>query len=95
MSVSPSIPRKGMETCQHAVDGTNSNDLVYSFTIYSPQGDGNLNFKPLPAQTRDERFTIYSPQGDGNINVAFGTKLSFQVSPSIPRKGMETWRSEQ
>ena len=83
-----SFPRKGMETKFSA----RRTCFSASFSIISPQGDGNHNCPPRRMSPSAKTFSIISPQGDGNRKPGFpllaeGCKL-FQ---SFPRKGMETF----
>ena len=60
-----------------------------SFSIISPQGDGNNVSLADGAVYPRHTFSIISPQGDGNerLEQELVASILFQ---SFPRKGMET-----
>ena len=64
--------------------------LDKTFSIISPQGDGNDNVASS-ASGRFKSFSIISPQGDGNMSTnPWLLEPAVELFQSFPRKGMET-----
>ena len=60
-----SFPRKGMETVEIGTREVRRGDSTFS--IISPQGDGNQTYAVVRRRSLSTSFSIISPQGDGNV----------------------------
>ena len=62
-----------------------------SFTLLTPQGDGNATRYTLDKAKSHPSFTLLTPQGDGNFRQRWSILAGFNgPTPSLPRKGTET-----